>query len=190
MVTHTWKKIKFLFLKRKGNIIETNRLILRKITEDDVDSIFEYCKNPNIGPNAGWKPHENKEETIQIIKTVFNPMPYVFGITLKGNNDIIGTIGLIRDDKYPNKEIYMLGYSLSENHWGKGYTTEAGRELLKFGFKKLGHPFFTAYCYPENVRSRKVLLKCGFQYQCLLDKCEERFDGKVVDEEFYKIMHI
>lgn len=40
-------------------IIETERLILRKWTQDDAESLFIYAKNPNVGPIAGWPPHKN-----------------------------------------------------------------------------------------------------------------------------------
>ena len=44
-------------------MLETQRLILRKWTEDDADSLFEYAKNPEVGPIAGWPPHKNVEES-------------------------------------------------------------------------------------------------------------------------------
>ena len=44
--------------------IETNRLVLRLFSESDAPDVFESCKNPNLGNNAGWKPLETIEETI------------------------------------------------------------------------------------------------------------------------------
>ena len=52
-------------------IIETERLILRKWTQDDAESLFIYAKNPNVGPIAGWPPHKNIEERRDIIENVF-----------------------------------------------------------------------------------------------------------------------
>ena len=52
-------------------IIETERLILRKWTQDDAESLFIYAKNPNVGPIAGWPPHKNIEESRDIIENVF-----------------------------------------------------------------------------------------------------------------------
>jgi len=48
--------------------LETERLILRRFRETDLDDFNEYAKNPNVGPNAGWKPHESKEESMEILK--------------------------------------------------------------------------------------------------------------------------
>ena len=49
--------------------IETNRLVLRPFSESDAPDVFESCKNPNLGNNAGWKPLETIEETIDVLNT-------------------------------------------------------------------------------------------------------------------------
>ncbi len=62
-----------IYLQRKIQIIiETKRLILRPWTLSDADSLYEYAKDPDIGPIAGWQPHKNVEESKHIIETVFN----------------------------------------------------------------------------------------------------------------------
>ena len=55
-------------------MLETERLILRKWTEEDAESLFEYAKDPEIGPAAGWPPHKSVEESRAVIKNV-NPVP-------------------------------------------------------------------------------------------------------------------
>ena len=105
--------------------LNTQRLILRPITLDDAPAFFAYSKNPNVGPNAGWKPHETLEETIEIIKTVFLSQKHVFGIVLNHAPTLIGSIGLIDDPKRQNKHAQMLGYAIGEPYWGQGYMTEA-----------------------------------------------------------------
>ncbi|MEG2788099.1 MAG: hypothetical protein RR942_09785 [Romboutsia sp.] len=47
--------------------LETTRLLLRKFKESDSKDVFEYAKNNSVGPNAGWQPHENEEESKEII---------------------------------------------------------------------------------------------------------------------------
>ena len=49
-------------------MLETERLILRKWTEEDAESLFEYAKDPEIGPAAGWPPHKSVEESRAVIK--------------------------------------------------------------------------------------------------------------------------
>lgn len=51
-------------------MLETERLILRKWTKEDADSLFEYAKDPDVGPIAGWKPHASREESLSVIQNV------------------------------------------------------------------------------------------------------------------------
>ena len=74
-------------------MLETQRLILRKWTEDDADSLFEYAKNPEVGPIAGWPPHKNVEESKELIKNVFNGAE-CYAICEKGSNISIGAVEL------------------------------------------------------------------------------------------------
>ena len=53
-------------------MLETKRLILRKWTEADAESLFQYASNTEIGPVAGWPPHKSVEESKEVIKNVFN----------------------------------------------------------------------------------------------------------------------
>lgn len=53
-------------------ILKTDRLILRPWKETDAKSLYEYAKNPNVGPMAGWPPHKSIEESLDIIRNVLN----------------------------------------------------------------------------------------------------------------------
>ena len=169
------------------NLIETERLLLRPVIENDAEAIFEYSKNEQVGANAGWKPHENIAETHEIMKLVFLDKENVFGIELKETGKLVGSIGLIPDPKRQNDNTRMLGYAIGENDWNKGYATEAVQALIRFGFEKLGLHLIAAYCYPFNERSKHVLRKCGFQYEGKLHQAEIRYDGEVIDNECYYI---
>ena len=168
--------------------IETERLILRPITENDAEAIYEYSKNEIVGINAGWKPHESIEETREIIKLIFLNQENVFGIELKETGQLFGSIGLIPDPKRQNDKTRMAGYAIGENYWGKGYMTEAVLALLRFGFEELNLDLISAYCYPSNERSKNVLKKCGFHYEGRLSLAEKRYDGIVLDNECYAII--
>ena len=48
--------------------LETERLVLRDWSINDARDLYEYAKSPNVGPNAGWKPHDNIEESLGIIQ--------------------------------------------------------------------------------------------------------------------------
>ena len=65
--------------------IETNRLILRKWEESDAESLYKYAKDEAIGPIAGWPPHKSVEESLEIIRTVFNS-DECYAVCLKEDN--------------------------------------------------------------------------------------------------------
>lgn len=174
--------------------IETQRLILRPVEQGDVDDVYEYSKEPNVGPNAGWAPHKSREETLQIMNEIFINQPNIWGIVIKDTQKCIGTIGLVNDPKRDNEKSKMVGYAIGSKFWGVGYTTEAAKAVLKYGFQTLGLDIIAAYCYPNNSRSRRVIEKIGMSYEGSLRKAEKCFDKEVRDnlcfsldkEEYYK----
>ena len=114
--------------------IETNRLVLRPFSESDAPDVFESCKNPNLGNNAGWKPLETIEETIDVLNTIFIGKEGVWAIVSKETQQVIGSIGIIPDPKRENPHARMLGYWLKEECWGQGFMTEAVQSVLNYGF--------------------------------------------------------
>lgn len=165
--------------------LNTQRLLLRQIKTTDLDDIFEYSKNPNVGPNAGWKPHESKEETLDVMESIFMNQDTVWGIVLKETDKLIGSIGLIDDPKREYDNVRMIGYAIGELYWGKGFMTEAMHEVVKYGFENLKLDLISAYCYPFNAKSKRVLTKCNFEYEGTLKMAEELYDGNLYDKDCY-----
>lgn len=116
--------------------------------------------HPAVGPRAGWKPHETLEESQEILEQVFLKEPHVFAIEQEGR--LIGTVGLVDDNKRENAEAKMIGYSLAFDCWGKGIMTEAVEAVLVYGFDLLNLSIITATCYPDNPASRKGAGKMRF----------------------------
>lgn len=169
----------------ENHVIETERLILRPFTEDDVEAFFACCRNPNLGNNAGWKPHETPEESLEILQTVFIPQENIWAIIRKEDQRLIGSIGIMPDLKRENPTAGMIGYWLDEVCWGKGYMSEAATAVLDFGFNQLDLTLISANCYPHNERSQQVLKRQGFTYEGILHQAEVTYDGKVYDHLCY-----
>lgn len=133
--------------------IKTERLLLRKITDVDVDDMYEYAKNPLIGEMAGWDYHKSVEETKSIIKTLklLNTYSIVF------EDKMVGTIGY---EIFNNKVI--LGYALSRDYWGKNIMHEALTGLLLYLFRSYDISVIEAHTYLDNIKSQNVLIKLGF----------------------------
>lgn len=165
--------------------LETQRLLLRPVKLTDAEDMYEYSKNPDVGPNAGWAPHTCLAETKEIIRSVFLNRSGVWGICLKEDDRIIGTVGLTDDTKRANPAGRMLGYSLSKAHWGKGYMTEAAHAVVRYGFEALKLDLISAYCFPYNQRSSNVMRKLGFEYEGRLKMATRNPDGRVLDNDCY-----
>ncbi len=147
--------------------INTNRLILREWEETDVEDLFEYAKTDLVGPNAGWLPHKDRAESLQIIKD-FKASEQVYAIVLKAENKVIGGIGFhyrTPDPKRESLDQREIGYVLNPKYWGNAYVPEAVNALIDYGFNELDLDLIWCAHYSENARSKRVIEKCGFAYQ-------------------------
>ncbi|MBP3628605.1 MAG: GNAT family N-acetyltransferase [Anaerotignum sp.] len=147
-------------------MLETERLILRPWKETDAESLYEYAKDPDIGPIAGWPPHQNIEESLHIIKTVFTG-PECYAICEKNTDKAIGAIELKlkgHTDMTDREDECELGYWLGKPFWGRGYMPEAATELLRHGFETLGMTTIWCGYYDGNYKSKRVQEKVGFLY--------------------------
>lgn len=181
-------------------VLETERLVLRALTECDIDDVFAYCSDPAVGPDAGWAPHRTREDSRMFVEEIANA-PHVFGVFEKqGDDDVdctvqggcaaatgpcIGSIGLIPDPQRRNVDCLMLGYALARTAWGHGYMTEASREVLRYGFEELGLGLITCTHYTFNERSRRVIEKSGFVHEGTLHGIEATPDSLMQDAESY-----
>lgn len=168
-------------------VITTPRLLLRPPKGSDLNDFYEYARNPNVGPNAGWKPHANLRETLDIL-TDFIRMGNVWAIVDKLTGKMIGTIGLLPDQKRDNLNVKMLGYALSQSFWGRGMATEAARAVIEYGFLTENLSMISAYHYTGNNRSKSVLAKCGFYFEGVLRKSAPSYDKTTYfDEACYSL---
>lgn len=147
-------------------ILETERLFLRPWQESDAESLYEYAKDPRVGPVAGWPPHQSVDESLDVIRNVFNG-PECYAICLKTDNIAIGCIELKLNghrDMTDRDDQCELGYWIGVPFWGKGYVTEAAREIVRHGFEDLGMNTIWCGYYEGNEKSKRVQEKCGFVY--------------------------
>ena len=169
--------------------IETERLILDKWTtsEADIKGLYEYAKNPDVGPNAGWKPHDSEAESKEIIEELFLPNE-VWAIREKESGKIIGSVGLEPDKRRENVNSWELGYSLAKESWGMGYMTEAAKAVIDYAFKELDLVVLAICTGPENKRSQRVIEKCGFKFEGVQRKAYHTYDGADRDNLVYSML--
>lgn len=169
--------------------LETPRLLLRPFREDDVQAVYDYSSEPEVGLNAGWKPHESLTESQDILHLMFLGQPTVWAVERREDGRLMGSIGLIGDGARQYGSAKSLGYALGTAYWGRGYMTEAVRAVTRFGFEKMLLDLISATCYPDNLRSRRVLEKCGFIYEGTLHRAELLFNGEVRDHLHFYLPH-
>lgn len=167
--------------------LETERLTLRQWTMDDADDMFAYAKSPKVGPAAGWKPHESRAESAEMLRGWLQS-PEVWAVEEKASGRVIGSIGLHRDDLRSNPRARTIGYVLREESWGRGYMPEAVRRLTAFAFEALCMDVVSIQHFEFNDRSRRVIEKCGFRYEGTLRRASSIFDGSVHDELVYSML--
>ena len=148
-------------------MLATQRLILRRWEDSDAESLYEYARDPDVGPIAGWPAHQSIEESRTVIRNVFNGKE-AYAICLKTDNRAIGAIELKLNghtDLTDRDDECELGYWLGKPFWGQGIMPEAVKELLRHAFEDLNLSRVWAGTYEGNVKSKRVQEKCGFRYQ-------------------------
>ena len=148
-------------------MLKTERLILRRWEESDAENLYQYAKDPDVGPIAGWPPHQSVEESLDVIQNVFNGQE-AYAICLKTDNKAIGAIELKLNgntDMTERDDECELGYWLGKPFWGQGIVPEAAREMLRHAFEDIGMQKVWCGYYEGNLKSKRVQEKCGFRYQ-------------------------
>ena len=161
--------------------LETNRLLLRRWEESDADELFRWASDPEVGPPAGWRPHQNVEESLEIIRSVLNG-PEAYAICLKTDGKAIGCIELRlkgNSDLAQKDDECELGYWLARPFWGQGIMPEAAKEMLRRGFEDLGMTKVWVGYYDGNLKSKRVQEKCGFVYQWTTEGLEVKQLGEI-----------
>ena len=149
-------------------MIKTERLVLRKISESDVQAIFEYCSDPNVAMHTTWEPHKNVDDSVKLVEYAKNNyqrgLCEPLAITLKSTPEIlIGTVGWFwNSEKHQSIEI---AYALSPKYWGQGIVVEACRGLINYAVNNFKIHRITSRCRPENTASSRVMEKLGMKHE-------------------------
>lgn len=170
--------------------IETERLLLRRVTTDDVNEVFELRSNPE---NMKYIPRPLSKSTDDALKLIAEIEDKIdtniginWGITLKDDTKLLGIIGYYR--MQPENHRAEIGYILLPEFHGKGIITEAVNQLIKYGFEDLKLHSIEAVIDPENFASEKVLQKCGFVKEAHLKEVLF-YEGRFLDSVIYSLLN-
>lgn len=170
-------------------VIETERLILREIKEDDAEGIFLCFSNPDVVRYYGQEKLENLEQAksfVEFFDQNFKSKRGIrWGIERKGTKGLIGTIGY--NAWVPKHKRAEVGYEIHPDHWKKGYAVEALTEVVSYGFESLGLNRIGAVVFLDNLASNQLLLKVGFQKEGILEEYMYQ-NGVAYDTNVYSIL--
>lgn len=171
-------------------VIETERLLFRRVTEQDANEILELRSNTESMKYIPRPLLKNIDEALghyRMINDAINDNTGInWGITLKGNTKLLGIIGFYRI----YKEHYRaeIGYMILPEFQGKGIVTESIQTLLNYAFNEMKLHSVEAVIDPDNKASEKVLQKCNFIKEAHF-KENEFFEGKFWDSVVYSILN-
>lgn len=169
--------------------LETDRLILRKMTPEDARAVFAYASDPEVTRYVIWETHRSIEDSRAFLD--FAAGKYEsggepdWGIVYKGDHRFIGTCGIVSWKPYHARA--ELGYALSRDYWGRGLMAEAVRAMISFGFDRMNLNRIEARCIAENAASARVLEKAGMLYEGTLRK-RELIKGEHRDIKVYSVL--
>jgi RimJ/RimL family protein N-acetyltransferase len=172
-----------------STIFATPRLIARRWTLDDVDAAFAMYGDPDVqrylGRNGAADVVANVDEMRDRLQKLIEKYEGPFAgyiaaaMARSDTGEVVGT-GLLKPLELSSgerAEEIEIGWHLAKKHWGQGYGTEIGRELVEHGFKQMRLPELHAIAYPENKASLRIMQKLGMEYQGRTD----RYYGVTVD---------
>lgn len=147
-------------------VLLSQRLVLRAPHEEDIDALAHLANNANIATMVSRMPHPyTAKDAADFVRRNRNGVigKCVYAITLADNGTFMGCCALEPHDG--DERTLELGYWLGEPFWNNGYTTEAAHALIDMAFRTRDIDHIDARCRVTNIASRRVIQKCGFQFQ-------------------------
>lgn len=170
--------------------LNTERLLLRQITLADADALFFLRSNEQVMAFIDREHFASVDVAVKTINTITENVNsnngIMWGICLKENPALLaGTIGFwqMKKENYRGE----IGYMLHPDLWGKGYAKEAIKEVIEFGFRKIGLHSIEAFVNPGNKASIGLLLSVGFVQEGYF-KEDYFFRGKFLDTVVFSLV--
>ncbi|MEW8995915.1 GNAT family N-acetyltransferase [Clostridium sp.] len=167
--------------------IETDNLIMRPFLPSDAKDAVYYSQQPNVSYWMSDMVLHNESEALSWInwlnkKFNINEPFIILAIEYKTEHKCIGVVGVHAKAEIDN-EVEIL-YSISDNYQGNGYATEAAKALIQWIFENTELKYLTAIVKPENISSKTVIKKLGFNY---VDNRVVLYDGQMCKFDYYKL---
>ena len=147
--------------------IDLEEFLLRKISIDDYLDMYDYGKKDKITKTLFWNSYQKEEDALNSIKYVFltrpsKGIPAAHAIVDKASNKMIGTCDIFRVDW--DTLTGEIGYVLHDDYWGKGIMTKVCQAVINYGFEYIGLNKIEIAHEINNIGSKRVIEKCGFNF--------------------------
>ena len=157
--------------------IETERFILRKFNDNDIDDLHEILKDEIVNTYLPWFVSKSVDDTKKFLEDrVYSKykkeVSYFYAIEAKDSHKVVGYVDVTYIDL--NEKCGDLGYGIHQDYWKNGIASEVSLAMLK-QLKEDGFAFITATCDQNNIGSGRVMQKCGMKY---MYSYEERWQPK------------
>jgi ribosomal-protein-alanine N-acetyltransferase len=150
--------------------LETPRLILRKVTLDDLEDMFAYSSDEETTRFLRWGPHKTLADTENYLREVLRQYERdqdgPWGVEHKQTGRLIGAIHLMAINAPHSKA--EIGFVLSRPYWNKGLMSEALARVLGYAFESIGLNRVEGFCLVDNLAGMRVLEKAGMKQQGVL----------------------
>jgi len=151
-------------------ILETERTILREVTNDDAEFILDLLNQPSFIKFIGDRNVRTVEQARDYIESRFTESYKRFGfamwaVVLKETGDLIGLCGFVKRDGLPDADI---GFAFLPQFERQGYGFETASAAMRYGRETLNLPRVLAITSIDNVSSQKLLEKIGLQFERLI----------------------
>lgn len=148
-------------------MIETKRLLLKLISEDDIDALLRIYTDPKVLKNFDMKPFSREQMEVWVKKDLEHQAKYgygLFSVLLKSNHELIGECGLVNTD-FEGGNCVELRYNFISEYWHQGYATEAAKALITYAITKLNieKPRICSFIRTHNKASQRVVEKIGMK---------------------------
>ena len=160
------KETVFKKLKRFP-VLETDRLILRKLKVSDYEDMYEYSKRDEVTKYLLWRSHPDlyyTKDYLSYVQSRYRAMEFFdWALILKDSGKMIGTCGYANLDFENN--LAEIGYVINPDFQRRGYATEAVQRVIDYGFTELNLHRIEARYIVGNEVSRRVMEKCGMRFE-------------------------
>jgi RimJ/RimL family protein N-acetyltransferase len=150
-------------------VLRTPRLLLRPITEADVDALWPHVSNPELPRMVTWAAHTDRSETVELVRLKVEALAKATDVTwviehegrANGMVSLDGITWALRACRLDRAE---LGYWIAAALRGQGLMSEAAGAAPRFAFETLGLHKVTVGCFDVNEASRRVIERLGFRF--------------------------